>query len=125
MTTKIFPLFILSFITSCAQINQEHTQNNLVALKENSDTFSNHSSAVDTTNGLISPTGKMQTARAAHTSTLLKSGKVLIAGGFAGSSSLSSAEIYDPALKTFASVAHMSIARSGILQLCFRMDKFL
>ena len=113
MTIKIFSIFILSFITSCAQISREHTQNNLIALKENSDTFSNHSSAVDTTNGLIIPTGKMQTARAAHTATLLKNSKVLLTGGFAGSSFLSSAEIYDPALKTFASVGQMSVARSA------------
>ncbi|MDQ6755563.1 MAG: hypothetical protein M3004_01380 [Bacteroidota bacterium] len=113
MTTKIFFLFILSFIFGCAQISREHTQNNSVALKENSDTFSNHSSTVDTTNGLIIPTGKMLTPRAAHTATLLKTGKVLITGGFAGSTFLSSAEIYEPSLKIFTSVGHMSVARTG------------
>lgn len=113
MIIKIFPLFILSFITSCAPISQEHTQYKLVTLKENSDTVNNHSSVGDTTQGLIIPTGKMQTVRAAHTATLLKNGKVLLVGGFAGSSSLSTAEIYDPALKTFASVGLMSTARSG------------
>ncbi len=112
MTTKIFFLFILSFFLSSAQISQEHAQNNSGNLKENSDTFSNHSSAVDTTNGLIIPAGKMQTARAAHTATVLKSGKVLIAGGFAGNP-LSSVEIYDPALKTFTSVGQMSATRAG------------
>lgn len=96
----------------CAQISREYTQDNSIALKENSDTFSNPSSFVDTSNGLIIPTGKMQTPRAAHSATLLKSGKVLIAGGFAGSA-LSSAEIYDPALKTFTSVGQMSVARAG------------
>jgi len=112
MTINIFPFFILSFIISCAQISRERTQNNLADLKETSDT-SDHATAVDTTNGLINSTGKMLTARAAHTATLLKSGKVLITGGFAGGASLSSAEIYDPALKTFASVGQMSMARSG------------
>ena len=113
MLPKIFFPFFLPFIFRCAQISQYNNQNNLVALKENSDTFSNHSGMGDTTNGLIIVTGKMQTARAAHTATLLKNGKVLITGGFAGSTFLSSAEIFDPALKTSTTVKQMSVARSA------------
>jgi hypothetical protein len=59
----------------------------------------------------------MHIARASHTSTLLPNGKVLIAGGFAGSGGESnpyrSVELYDPSSGTFESVAEMSIGRSG------------
>jgi Kelch motif len=43
-------------------------------------------------------TGKLNTARYFHTATLLPGGKVLVAGGYAGPSVLStnSAELYDP-----------------------------
>ncbi|MEJ7673503.1 MAG: kelch repeat-containing protein [Chitinophagaceae bacterium] len=54
----------------------------------------------------------MKTRRAAHTATLLKNGHVLVCGGFA-SSTLSSAEIYDPKSKIFKPVENMSIPRSG------------
>ena len=39
------------------------------------------------------PTGSLATVRREHTATLLPNGKVLVAGGFDGSNSLSSAEL--------------------------------
>ena len=50
----------------------------------------------------FSATGPMATGRQQHTATLLPNGKVLIAGGYDGTSSLSSAELYDPASGTFS-----------------------
>ena len=62
----------------------------------------------------ITAVRNMTLTRAAHTSTLLPDGKVLIAGGFAnGGSSLASAEVFDPAQKTFASTANMNVSRVG------------
>ena len=63
--------------------------------------------------GGLSRIGEMSTRRAAHTATLLQNGKVLVAGGFAGGSSLSTAELFDPATKTFKSAGNMSVARAG------------
>jgi hypothetical protein len=112
MTTKIFFILVSPFIFSCKEPGLNNTQINS-SLKAVSDTFDNQSSAAyDSTDGLITPVGKMQTARAAHTATVLKNGKVLIVGGFAGNT-LSSAEIYDPVLKKFVSVGQMSVARAG------------
>ncbi len=57
----------------------------------------------DPKTGVFSPVGDMTAGRTWHTSTLLADGRVLIAGGEAGTSdgsvpskTLSSAEIYDP-----------------------------
>ncbi len=56
----------------------------------------------------------MTVARAAHTATLLPSGKVLIAGGMVGNGSfLGSAELYDPSTGTFSATASMHTARVG------------
>lgn len=67
--------------------------------------------------GSVAEIAAMHIARASHTSTLLPNGKVLIAGGFAGSGGeynpYRSAELYDPSSRTFQSVAEMSIGRSG------------
>jgi hypothetical protein len=67
--------------------------------------------------GSVAEIAAMHIARANHTSTLLPNGKVLIAGGFAGSGSEYSpyrtAELYDPSSGTFQSVTEMSIGRSG------------
>ncbi len=60
----------------------------------------------------IGSAGSMITARAVHTSTLLKNGQVLVCGGFSGST-LSSAEIYDPTSKVFKNIGQMSVARAG------------
>jgi hypothetical protein len=67
--------------------------------------------------GAVSEIAAMHIARASHSSTLLPNGKVLIAGGFAGSGGEynphRTAELYDPNSGTFQSVAEMSIGRSG------------
>jgi WD40 repeat protein len=56
----------------------------------------------------------MKDSRAFHTATLLRNGKVLLAGGFTnGESRLASTEIFDPATKTFSSGENMSVARAG------------
>jgi hypothetical protein len=59
-------------------------------------------------------TGSMTVARTAHTATLLLDGRVLIAGGTDASSSLASAELYDPASQMFAATTgSMTVARTG------------
>ncbi|MGB9465512.1 MAG: kelch repeat-containing protein [Candidatus Acidiferrum sp.] len=67
--------------------------------------------------GSVMEIAAMHIARASHTSTLLPNGKVLIAGGFAGSGGeydpYRTAELYDPRSGTFESVASMTIGRSG------------
>jgi N-acetylneuraminic acid mutarotase len=111
VTTKIFFILVWVFIFSCRETSQENILNNS-NFKASSDTFDNQASTVyDPADGLIIPVGKMQTARAAHTATVLKNGKVLIVGGFAGNP-LSKAETYDPILKTFESVGQMTVARA-------------
>src|SRR5688500_1069452 len=64
--------------------------------------------------GSLSAAASMSSKRAAHTATLLDSGKVLIAGGFVGSGGgLSSSELFDPARGVFVPAPSMSAARSG------------
>ncbi len=53
----------------------------------------------------------MMAGRVYHTATLLNNGKVLIAGGWDGSHSVASAELYDPATRTFSATGSMKIAR--------------
>jgi hypothetical protein len=71
----------------------------------------------DTSNrdtGVINAVRSMAIQRAVHTATLLADGKVLVAGGFTGDeNSLASAEIFDPATRTFASAGNMNAARSS------------
>lgn len=58
------------------------------------------------------PIGAMTTQRAGHTATLLKNGKVLLAGGFDGTiGGLRSTELYDPAIGTFKRAADMTNSR--------------
>jgi hypothetical protein len=66
--------------------------------------------------GTFAATGTMITARARHTATLLRNGKVLITGGLGSSAfnrPLASAELYDSSSGTFTRAGDMMAARSG------------
>jgi Kelch motif len=79
--------------------------------------LSGHGMPSTTGPGSVTEIAAMHLARASHSSTLLPNGKVLIAGGFAGSGGeyrpYPSAELFDPRTGTFQPVADMSIGRSG------------
>ncbi len=56
----------------------------------------------------------MTRPRSAHTATLLRDGKVLIAGGYiGGDGNMSSAELFDPAATVFTAVGNMTAERSS------------
>jgi N-acetylneuraminic acid mutarotase len=71
----------------------------------------------DIYSGTWSTTESMATARRNHTATLLRNGKVLVAGGESGSGSstntYSSAELYDPSTGSWSSVGSLINARSS------------
>jgi hypothetical protein len=57
-------------------------------------------------------TGTMASARSYHTATLLKTGKVLVAGGSTTAATLATAELYDSVNGTFSSTGSMNTGRS-------------
>jgi len=60
------------------------------------------------------PAGNMTMGRSGHTATLLKNGKVLIAGGWTGWSNVGgSAELYDPSTGVFTPTGDMVMDRAG------------
>jgi len=70
----------------------------------------------DPSNGSWAASGNLGTARWAHTATLLRNGKVLITGGisalFDNTYPLASAELYDPALGTWAATGSLTTTRA-------------
>jgi hypothetical protein len=71
----------------------------------------------DPTAGTFSPTGSMSSVRYNHTATLLNDGKVLVTGGWGlnpgnVSTSLTTAELYDPGSGTFSLTGSMGSART-------------
>ncbi len=69
--------------------------------------------------GAFSPTGSLSQARGFHSATLLKDGRVLVAGGFSFSPLhpsfpfFSSAEVYDPHTGTWSFTGSMSVPRAA------------
>src|SRR6188508_1878762 len=58
-------------------------------------------------------TGHMLEARTRHTATLLRDGRVLVAGGSGASGGLTSAEVYDPSSGSWTTTRNMTMARDG------------
>src|SRR5215475_13167200 len=59
-------------------------------------------------------TGSLNTARWNHTATLLRNGKVLVAGGSEDNGAvLASVELYDPATETWRITGSMTAPRAG------------
>ncbi len=70
----------------------------------------------DPATGAFTLTGSMSVARLGHTATLLNNGKVLVTGGqnlANPNASLATAELYDPAARTFTLAATMITGRAG------------
>jgi Galactose oxidase, central domain/Kelch motif len=65
----------------------------------------------DPAQGTWRNTGVMSTARASHTATLLRNGKVLVAGGQNVAGLLSSAELYDPAARAWTATGSLATRR--------------
>jgi hypothetical protein len=59
------------------------------------------------------PNEEPNNGRQHHTATLLQNDKVLIVGGWNGSNTLATAELYDPATGTWSQTGKMSSARRG------------
>lgn len=70
--------------------------------------------ATTTTPGTWTVGEAMGTTRYGHTSTVLEGGKILMAGGHDGAdTALASAELYDPATRSFTALPDMEVARVG------------
>jgi hypothetical protein len=65
----------------------------------------------DPASGTWTVTGSLNTARDAHTATLLPNGMVLVAGGIDSLNPLNSAELYDPASGTWTVTGSLNTAR--------------
>jgi uncharacterized repeat protein (TIGR01451 family) len=63
--------------------------------------------------GTCTAIGSLGMARDLHTATLLPNGTVLVVGGYDGTNSLASAELYDPVNGTWTTTGSLGIARKG------------
>lgn len=111
MKNVIFIILVFGLEFSAYSVNHSRLDSTLnesgklasMSLKEPS---GNVSREIPIAEGTLIPVKNMHFARAAHTATLLNDGTVLICGGFVGNSnnSLSSVELYNPAVKSFSKI---------------------
>ena len=80
----------------------------------------------DESSGTFGSTGSMSIGRWCPTVTLLKTGKVLVAGGYGSDGTYqSSAELYDPASGTFSATGSMTTARDSAMATVLQNGKVL
>lgn len=76
--------------------------------------YRNSSELYDYSTGIFTASGNMSITRILHTAVRLNNGKVLVAGGFNGSTSVSSAELYDPAGGTFSATGSLNSSMASM-----------
>lgn len=80
----------------------------------------------DPNSGTFRPVGAMTTPREGHSATLLRDGRVLIAGGSPnGIATTASAEVYDPETGRFTAIAPMGVPREAHSATLLRSGKVL
>lgn len=68
----------------------------------------------DTRRGIISPAGELAGPRVSMVAQLLSDGRILLAGGWAGSAVTGAIETYDPATRRSTAAAPLGVARADI-----------
>jgi Galactose oxidase, central domain/Kelch motif/FG-GAP-like repeat/FG-GAP repeat len=84
-----------------------------VATENSGDAATTRTELYDPTSGEWTAGARLATPRIGHTTTLLPSGKVLVAGGQGDGFRINSTELFDPSTNTWQPVGNMAISRSG------------